>query len=155
MKTHLTRYASYGLALFLVVVLATMMAACKSSTPTPTPTPAKTPTPVATATPTPTPSPTATPKATPVGKPTMIDVSPAVPDILGIGVTLQFTAAGLYADGSNVDITSQVKWTSTDVSVATISSTGLVTGVGNGTTIIRCSLSGVFSEDVTLQVQGG
>ena len=150
MKTNLSRFVGFGLILVLVIASATAMVACKSSTPTAT----TTPTPTVTATPTPAATPTPSPSTAPAGKPSYITISSSAATI-GLGKTAQFTAIGIYADGSSADITSQVKWMSSDTNVATISATGLATGVANGTTTIRASLSGVFGQDVTLVVQGG
>jgi PBP1b-binding outer membrane lipoprotein LpoB len=144
------------IVLLASIALALVLVGCTcgtEATPTPTPTATATPTPTATATPTPTA--TATPTPTPTAKPTMIEVSPAVPNPIGIGETLNFTATAVYADGSTADISSQVTWSSTEASVATITSTGLVTGVGNGVTYINARMAGVFSDNVTLEVQGG
>ncbi len=44
-------------------------------------------------------------------------------------ITGQFTAFGIYSDGTTKDITSQVTWTSSNSSVATIDSSGLATTV--------------------------
>ena len=53
------------------------------------------------------------------------------------GATQQFEALGFFNDGSNHDITTQVTWTSSDTTVATIDSTGLATGSSLGTTTIQ------------------
>jgi len=75
-----------------------------------------------------------------------IGVTPAAPSIV-VGSSLQFHATGTYSDGSTQDLTTQVSWSSTNLSVATISNAagtqGLATGVGAGNTAIRASLSGV------------
>ena len=60
-----------------------------------------------------------------------------------IGLTQQFTATGHYSDGSTKDLTTSVTWSSSDITVATISnsagSNGLATGVGPGATVIQAS----------------
>jgi len=48
----------------------------------------------------------------------------------------QFIAIGANAAGSTVNLTGQVKWSSSSTSVATITSSGLATGVGKGTASI-------------------
>ena len=68
------------------------------------------------------------------------------------GFTEQFTAIGTYSDGSMADITSQVTWISCDPTIATISSTGLATGLTAGTTYITATMPGVSSLPVTLTV---
>ncbi len=59
------------------------------------------------------------------------------------GTTQQFTATGTYSNSSRRNITSSVTWSSSSASVATVASTGLASGVGAGSAIIRASLSGV------------
>ena len=46
--------------------------------------------------------------------------------------TIQLTATGRFVDGSSRDVTSSATWISSDPTLATVSSTGLVTAVGNG-----------------------
>lgn len=74
-------------------------------------------------------------------------------DIMAIGFTQQLTAIGTYSDGSVVDVSSQVTWTSLYTSVATVSSTGLATSITNGSTSITASMSGKTSPAVILMVQ--
>jgi len=81
-----------------------------------------------------------------------ISVTPAYPSNLNVGSTQQFTATGMYSDGSTEDITSQVTWDSSDTQTAIISSAGLATGVADGITSITASLSGVTSDVITLTV---
>ncbi|HEX8438170.1 Ig-like domain-containing protein, partial [Archangium sp.] len=67
----------------------------------------------------------------PAPKVRSITVSPsstAVP----VGRTVQFTAKGVHKDGTTVDLTDSVTWTSSDTSIATVSGTGLGTGVAVG-----------------------
>ena len=66
------------------------------------------------------------------------------------GDTLQFVATGTFADGSQTLLTS-VTWTSSDLSVATISGTGLATGVSSGNSSIQV-YSGSVQASVTLTV---
>lgn len=68
------------------------------------------------------------------------------------GQTQQFTANGSFSDGSNLDLTRQVSWTSSDASVATIISSGLATGVSAGTSTISADLKGV-KDTAVLTVQ--
>ena len=61
--------------------------------------------------------------------------------------TLQFTATGVYSDGSKQNLTSLVAWSSTATGVATISNTsgsqGLATTAGVGSTTIGATLGGL------------
>ena len=68
------------------------------------------------------------------------------------GETLQYTATGIYTDATREDITSQVTWQSSDTTVATIDSTGLVTSIGEGTTEITARLGEKTSDPQILTV---
>jgi len=58
------------------------------------------------------------------------------------GEALQFRVTGISGeDDAKEDMTDSVKWTSSDESVATVSSSGLVTGVGRGTATIMAILT--------------
>jgi hypothetical protein len=59
---------------------------------------------------------------------------------------------GTYSDGSTQNITTQVTWSSSNTSVATIGTSGLATTVVSGETTITASQSGV-SGNATLVVQ--
>jgi 6-phosphogluconolactonase (cycloisomerase 2 family)/uncharacterized protein YjdB len=90
------------------------------------------------------------------GLPTLssIGVTPSAPGIVQ-GTTQQFTATGVYSDNSKQDITSTVTWTSATTSVATISNAvstiGLASAVGGGSSTITATLGGV-SGSTTLTV---
>ena len=62
---------------------------------------------------------------------------------LPAGINLQYGASGIFSDASTVDITDQVAWDTSDQNTATISSSGLATGVAAGTTQVSATLSGV------------
>ncbi len=81
-----------------------------------------------------------------------ITVIPASPSNLAAGLTQQFTATGTYSNGLTADITSQVNWASSDTTRATISSTGLATGIAVGKPNITATLSGLTSSPVPLTV---
>ena len=82
-----------------------------------------------------------------------ITVTPADPDVVKSGAQ-QFLATGLYNDGTQQDLTTQVTWTSTDGAVAVISnvpgSQGVATAVGtNGqTSTIQAERSGITGSTV-------
>jgi len=71
-----------------------------------------------------------------------------------VGGTVQLTATGNYSDGTTKDITSQVSWISADPTTASVSSTGVVTGVaGNSNPVnIDAMLSGVTSNSFAVTV---
>ena len=66
--------------------------------------------------------------------------------------TLQFTATGTYSDGSQAVITTGVTWASSNTAVATITTGGLATSAGAGTSNISASLNGITSPAFTLTV---
>jgi uncharacterized protein YjdB len=74
------------------------------------------------------------------GAPTLIGlkVMPTNTSV-AVGGTLQLVAAGLYSDGSEQDLTDDVMWLSTDPSVASVSASGLVTGLSDGTAEIQAT----------------
>jgi hypothetical protein len=55
----------------------------------------------------------------------------------------QFMATGSYSDGSIKDLTSTATWSSSDTSVATITSGGLASGVAAGSTTINAAVGSV------------
>jgi len=69
-----------------------------------------------------------------------ITVTPATPGILVNG-TQQMTATGTYDDGSQKNLTGTSSWTSSDLTVATVTASGgLVTGVSDGTATIQATM---------------
>ena len=80
-----------------------------------------------------------------------ITVTPAGA-MIATGATQQFTATGVYSDGSIQNITGQVTWASSNTGVATINTTGLATGVGPGSATISATQGGVTGS-TTLNVQ--
>jgi uncharacterized protein YjdB len=71
---------------------------------------------------------------------------------LVVGSTQQFTAKALSTDGSITDVTSQATWQSSDQTIVTVSSTGVVTGVAPGQASITAFYSGVTSAAITVTV---
>ena len=55
------------------------------------------------------------------------------------GETQQFTATGTFSDESTANVTNEVVWSSSNLSVATISSTGLATAVATGSDTVQAS----------------
>ena len=73
-----------------------------------------------------------------------VSVSPAS-QALTVGQTAQFTATGTFGNASHASsqvITGAVTWSSSSPSVATVSSGGLATAVGAGTTTITANAAG-------------
>jgi len=74
------------------------------------------------------------------------------PAKLSIGAKVQFIAVGTYSDTAYSAVTSQVTWASSNSAVATISASGLVTAVADGTANIIATLSGITSPPLILTV---
>ncbi|MDY7226506.1 Ig-like domain-containing protein, partial [Hyalangium rubrum] len=72
-----------------------------------------------------------------------LQVSPTSASVLA-GLTQQFTAQGTYGDGTTSDVTNSATWTSSNTDLATVSSTGLATGVAAGGPVtLTATLGGV------------
>ena len=71
-----------------------------------------------------------------------VSITPAVQTV-GLNSTVQFTAMGIYSDGSSEDLTNLVVWNSSNASVATISNTGLATTSGIGSSQVSATYAGV------------
>ena len=87
-----------------------------------------------------------------ISKLVSVAIAPTSPDLLTVNSTLQFTATANYLDGSTADITSQVKWSSSNTAIASVSLSGLATGVAAGSTNIKATYVGVSSTEVGLKV---
>ena len=85
---------------------------------------------------------------------TAIAVTPANSSIPN-GLTKQFSAMGTYDDGTSSDISDSVSWSSDDSAIATISASGLATGVATGSMVITASSnspSGVQAASTSLTI---
>ncbi len=82
---------------------------------------------------------------------TSIAITPVNPTIQ-IGSTEPFTATGTYSNSSTQNITSQVTWSSSNTAIATISSSGVASGVGGGSSNITATL-GSITNSTKLTVQ--
>jgi uncharacterized protein YjdB len=80
-----------------------------------------------------------------------ITISPTS-DSTNAGDTVQYKALGTLQDGTQVDITDSVTWSSSNKSVATISSAGLATAVASGTTYIVATSGSITSNTAILTV---
>jgi N-acetylneuraminic acid mutarotase len=76
--------------------------------------------------------------------PTLVSVqlSPQSPTI-PLGATQQFTATGVYTDGSTQDLTSSATWSSSASVVATINSSGLAAALFQGVSTVQVSFGSV------------
>ena len=87
-------------------------------------------------------------------RPTTVTVSPATAELASLGSTVQLSAEVRDQNG-NVMAGAAVAWSSGGVAVATVSATGLVTAVDNGTTMVTAtagSASGSATVTVAQQV---
>lgn len=82
---------------------------------------------------------------------TSIAVTPSN-SAINLGTSQAFVAQGSFTDGSTVNITVQVAWSSSNNAVATISSNGVASSASKGTTTIEASLNTV-NGTTTLTVQ--
>lgn len=71
-----------------------------------------------------------------------LTISPGTPS-LPLGTILNLSALGLYGDGSNQDLTTQVNWGSDDTGILTLDASGLLTPQSLGSTIVTASMAGI------------
>jgi hypothetical protein len=69
-------------------------------------------------------------------------ITPGSPNIFP-GHYQNFVATGTFSDGSTMDLSSQVAWSSSNVNVAVIDGIGIATSASSGTTTITAALNGV------------
>lgn len=84
---------------------------------------------------------------------TSVTIGPPTPTIQQ-GNTLQMTATGTFNDGTTKTLSSNLFWSSSDQTVASISTTGLVTAVSVGTAQLSAA-SGTVTGTTTLTVSLG
>jgi len=89
------------------------------------------------------------------------DASKQVPELQAIqvlpvngssGTSGQFTAMGTFSDGSSRDVTGEVTWSSSNATVATISSSGMAASMGKGVTTISAN-SGKIAGRMRLEIE--
>jgi trimeric autotransporter adhesin len=78
---------------------------------------------------------------------TAIDVSPLATN-LPAGETQQLTAMGIYSDGTQVNLTNEAIWSSSDATIASVSATGLVKADGD------TGAATITAEDPSTGIQG-
>ena len=81
---------------------------------------------------------------------TSISVEPANSS-LPRGLSLQYTAMAIYSNGTKLDVTSSVTWSSSAANIATINATGVANAVNLGTTTISAAI-GTVTGTATLVV---
>jgi hypothetical protein len=82
---------------------------------------------------------------------TSLSVTPVYP-LITVRANVQMKATGNYSDGTSYDLTALAVWTSSNPAVATVSTTGLATGVAATTTTITAIVS-IVSGNTILTVQ--
>jgi len=75
-----------------------------------------------------------------------ITISPGNASV-AVGESQQFTATGSFSDGTALNLTSQVNWSSSDNQVASVSG-GLASGAAQGSATITASVNGVTATSV-------
>ena len=87
-----------------------------------------------------------------VGTPVLqgVSITPSQPAPIPSGLTQQFTATWANSDGSST-APGSITWSSSNPSIATVNSTGLVTAVAPGACVIAVR-SGIVSEDILFTV---
>ena len=81
-----------------------------------------------------------------------IEITPINPSVAK-GSNKQFTATGVFSDGTTQDLSAQATWSSSNTGVAAINSNGLAASVATGSTTITAS-SGAISGSTALTVTG-
>lgn len=72
---------------------------------------------------------------------TQIVVNPTNPTVPS-GLNQQFEALGVFANGTSVNISQQVIWSSATPVIATINTSGMVRAISNGTSLISATVAG-------------
>ncbi|MDX7901633.1 Ig-like domain-containing protein, partial [Aeromonas media] len=71
---------------------------------------------------------------------------------LAKGQTQQLTATATYSDNTTANVTGSVAWLSDDAATATITATGLLTGVEQGIAEVTASLDGITGNTIQVTV---
>jgi uncharacterized protein YjdB len=82
------------------------------------------------------------PKTTPTLTSVTLSLSAGTSSTIALGTTAQFTATGLFSDGSTQTMAG-ASWTSSNPAVATIDGNGLVSSKSQGQTTITVTINGV------------
>lgn len=80
-----------------------------------------------------------------------IAVTPANPSV-SIGMSQQLTATGTYTNSTTQDLTGTVTWSSTAITVASVNSGGVATGVSSGTATIKALLNSIVGSTAVVVV---
>lgn len=83
-----------------------------------------------------------------------VQVTPTTSTVT-IGATQQLTVTAIYGNGTTRDVTASATFSSLSPAVATVSTTGLVTGVSGGSAVIQATALGVSGSAVVNVAVGG
>src|SRR4051812_15556701 len=72
-----------------------------------------------------------------------LEVTPASPAAVPLGLTVTLTATATYSDGSDADVTTTAVWSSGTEGVATVTR-GVVSSIAVGSSVITASIDGVM-----------
>jgi len=100
-----------------------------------------------------------------IGASTTLRITPAAPGVtsisivpstatVAIGAPVQFTATASLSGGSTENLTDSVFWSSSDTTTATVNSSGLVSGVADGTATLT-AVSGSLTASASITVVTG
>jgi hypothetical protein len=78
-----------------------------------------------------------------------IVINPAAPQSISLGSKQQYQAIATFSDSTTQDLSSQVTWSSSDPSVATINRFGTASSTGVGSTMVKATanVNGVTKSD--------
>src|SRR4029078_7799107 len=71
-----------------------------------------------------------------------LKVDPVDP-VVGVGVSVEFRATGIYSDGTRADLTSQVMWSSSSPSVLPLDGAGHAISYSVCTSVVSASFGGL------------
>jgi trimeric autotransporter adhesin len=78
-----------------------------------------------------------------------LDITPSHPTI-PVGISTQFQATATYSDNTTQDVSSQVTWTLSDASIATVSATGSLSTKAMGSVDLQAALGGVAAKTTVI-----
>ncbi|WP_323931602.1 Ig-like domain-containing protein [Aeromonas caviae] len=82
---------------------------------------------------------------------TALQVTPATVNVAK-GQTQQLTATATYSDNTSSDVTDSVTWAADDITTATVTSAGLLSGIEVGATTLTATKDGISSNTVDVTV---
>ncbi|WP_064605024.1 Ig-like domain-containing protein [Photobacterium sp. J15] len=74
------------------------------------------------------------------------------PQNIPVGFTQSMTVTGIFSDESQQELLSDVTWSSEDTTIATITNSGTITGISEGTTSISAQYNGIESKPFAVTV---